>query len=380
MNLASKIILGFLIVVALVFFYLAMYTHDLRGWQRAAKSMKTSLDRTSAENALMRNGDDANARDALIQMGAAPEKAAGRKQLRDQLSRLVVDRGRLWIGSVVPAANTPGAPLIFTLQADPARPTPLSIEPKKSLYMFEGSPLAGNPAANAQPGRYLGEFVVLENPPVDAAGGKFAVAPARSMSPREQQKLVTAFQAGAPWIAYENLPHDRYGVFDGLTADQLEQQFPGVFTAEQKKEMEFDGKDFIAAEHTAGRGDASGKYRRPLTDYGHALQTLYRSRSLLLAEIASWQQDLQYMKFANEDVQRQIVFRNDEIKMLQAELARTEAETKLVQDQLAKVTKKLAEVRATADRIDIDNRRLVAQLAAQQQQAAQALETAQATP
>jgi ethanolamine utilization protein EutA (predicted chaperonin) len=86
------------------------------------------------------------------------------------------------------------------------------------------------------------------------------------------------------------------------------------------------------------------------------------------------------MKFANEDVQKQIVYRKDEIKMLQEELARTEAETKLVQEQLAKVTRKLAEVRATADRIDIDNRRLVAQLAAKQQQAVEALKTAQATP
>jgi len=380
MNLASKIILGFLIVFALVFFYLTMYTFDLRGWQRAAQSMQTNLDRTNAENALLRNSDDANARDALVALNAAPAERAGRKQLRDQLSRLVIDRGRMWIGNAVPAANTPGAPLIFTVQPDPARPTPLSIEPKQSLFVFEASPLAGDPASNAQPGHYLGEFAILENPPVDAAGGKFAIVPARSLSPREQQILGAAIASGMPWLAYENLPHDRYGVFDGMTPDQIEQQFPAVFTDEQKNEMARDGLAFDAGKHAADREDASGKYRRPLVDYGHALQSLYRARSLLLAEIASWQQDLEYMKFANEDVQKQIVYRQDEIKMLQEELARTEAETKLVQEQLAKVTRKLAEVRATADRIDIDNRRLVAQLAAKQQQAVEALKTAQATP
>jgi hypothetical protein len=57
MNLASKIILGFLIVVALVFFYLAMYAQDLHGWQRAAQTMKINLDRTNAENAWSKGGN-----------------------------------------------------------------------------------------------------------------------------------------------------------------------------------------------------------------------------------------------------------------------------------------------------------------------------------
>ncbi|MDZ4780901.1 MAG: hypothetical protein SGJ19_11660 [Planctomycetia bacterium] len=380
MNLASKIILGFLIVVALVFFYLAMYAQDLHGWQRAAQTMKTNLERTNAENALLRNSDDANASDALIQLASTPTEREGRKQLRGDLSRIVVDRGRMWLGNAVPAANAPGAPLIFTIQADPAKPTPLSMEPKMSLFVFEYPPVAGDAANNAPPGRFLGEFTVLDAPPIDPAGGKFAMTPARSMSTREQTRLTEAIQSGMPWIAYENLPHDQYGVFEGMTAEQLETQFPGVFTAEQKAELELDGQPFESGKHPADRQDASGKYRRPLTDFGHALQTMYRVRSLLTAEIAAWQKDLEYMKFANEDVQKQIAYRQDEIKLLQEELARTEAETKLVQDQLQAVEAKLATVRATADRIEQDNRRLVAQLAGKQRQALTALETAQASP
>ncbi len=378
MNLASKIILGFLIVVALVFFYLAMYTQDLRGWEKAAQSMKTNLDRTNAENAALRNSDDANAHDALIQLGATPTDRQGRKQLRDDLSRIVVDRGRMWLGNAVPAANAPDAPLIFTMQADPARPTPLSLQPKMQLFVFEYPPVAGDAANNAPPGRYLGEFTVLENPPVDSAGGTFAMAPARSMSAREQQRLTAAIQSGMPWIAYENLPHDRFGVFDGMTDEQLEQQFPGVFTVEQKQEFLQDGLPFDADKHPAARKDANGKFRRPLTDFGHMFQTLYGARSLLIARIAAWQQDLAYMKFANEDVQKQLTYRKDEIVLLKEELTRMEAEAKLVQQHLAAVEAKLAAVRSTANRIEADNRRLVAQLATQQRQALEAMETTQA--
>lgn len=379
MNLASKIILGILIVVALVFFYLAMYTQDLRGWEKAAQSMKANLDRTNAENAFLRNSEDANSHDALIQLGATPPERQGRKQLRGNLSRLVVDRGRMWLGNVVPAANAANAPLIFTIQADPARPTPLSLQTKTPLFVFEYPPVAGDAANNAPPGRYLGEFTVLEDPPVDSAGGKFAMVPARSMSAREQQRLTSAVQAGMPWLAYENLPHDRFGVFDGMSDEQLEQQFPGVFTAEQKQELLLDGQPFDAGKHAAERQDANGKYRRPLTDFRHALQLLYGARSLLIAKIAAVQQDLAYMKFANEDVQKQITYRKDEIVMLKEELARAEAETKLTQQHLQAVEAKLASVRAMADRIEADNRRVVAQLATQQRQALEAMKATQAS-
>lgn len=383
MSFASKIILGFLIVAALVFLYLAMFTLDLRGWQKVADARQKSLETTEAQNALLRNSADANAQSALALLEALPpEIPAGRKQLRFDLSNRMIDRGRMWIGTAVPAANAPGAPLIFTVQPNPAQPTPLNLAAKTSLYLFEFPPVAADAAANASAGQYLGEFVVLEQPPVDAAAGKFAMAPAKSMSPREQTRLATAMQSGLPWLAYENLPRDGEKAFAGMTAEQIEAQFPGVFTPEQKDEFVLNGQDWIQGKHADDRKDSRNKYRRPLVDYGQLLQTLYRWRSELSAELASLDKDLSLMTAANADVTQQITYRKDEIVTLTAELDRLNAETKLVQDHLAALDAKLASVRAASKRIEADNRQLVARLASLQREAVNAAqtETASATP
>lgn len=382
MNLASKIILAFLIIFAMVFFYLAMYVLDLRGWQKLAQTRQATLNRTNAEAALLRNSDDANARTKLTEFTPEPPTTPGRKQLKHELENRMIDRGRMWIGNAAATANTPGAPLLFTVQPNPAQPTPLTLAPKTSLYVFEYPPFDGDKEVNAPPGRYLGEFVVLETPPVDAAGGKFAMVPARSMSPREQARLGTALQSGMPWVAYETLPQDRHNAFAGLTADDIETRFKGVFTQAQKDEIILDGQPWEQGKHPEDRKDSLEKYRRPLVDFGQLLQSLYRRRSELSAELASLEKDLGYMTASNADVTKQITHRKDEVVTLQQELARLEAENKLVQDHLAAVDAKLASVRATSTRLDADNRKLVAQLASLQRRAvdAAATETAAATP
>jgi hypothetical protein len=382
MNLASKIILGFLIVFAMVFFVLAMYTLDLRGWQKSALAAKKNLEQTTNENALLRNSDDANARDNLARMNAPASEDKGRKQLRTALSNLVVQRGRMWLGNAAPAANTPDAPLIFTVRPNAAQPTPLTLAPKTSLFVFEYPPVAGDAANNAPPGRYLGEFTVLEAPPVDAAGGKFAMAPSRPLSPRELKKLGEAVQSGMPWLAYETLPQDRYGTLKGLTDEELEKRFPGVFSTEQKTELALEGQSWIEGKHAPERKDSLGNYRRPLVNYGHLLQSAYEQRSLLNAKLASLKHDLDLMIASNEDVLKQITYRKEEIVFLKEELARSDAEAKLAQDHLKAVEEKLAAVRAAATRIEEDNRRLVEQLAERQRQIVESanLETAAVTP
>ncbi len=381
MNLASKIILAFLIIFAMVFFYLAMYVLDLRGWQKLAQTRQEALNRTNAEAALLRNSDDANARTKLSEFVPEPPSTPGRKQLKYELENRMIDRGRMWIGNAAPTANAPGAPLLFTVQPNPVQPTPLTLAPKTSLYVFEYPPFAGDDTVNAPPGRYLGEFVVLDAPPVDAAGGKFAMSPARSMSPREQTRLAQAVQSGMPWVAYETLPQDRHNAFAGLTADEIDKRFSGVFTQEQLAEIVLDGQPWVQGKHPEDRKDSLEKYRRPLVDFGQMLQTLYRRRSELSAELAALEKDLGYMTASNADVTKQITHRKDEVVTLQQELARLEAENKLVQEHLAAVDAKLASVRATSTRLDADNRKLVAQLASLQRQAvdAAATETA-ATP
>jgi hypothetical protein len=387
MSFASKIILGFLIVAAMVFWYLAMYTLDLRGWQKVAQSRQKTLDTTLAQSALLRNSTDANAKTELELLNLPTEDPMppGRKQLRFDLANLMADRGRMWRGNVTTVPNTPGAPLTFKVQPNTEPPTPLTLTPKTSLYVFEYPPVIGDPQFNAPPGQYLGEFVVLENPPVDAAGGTFAMAPAKSMSPREQQRLTAAIASAVgnniPWVAYETLPQDRHNVFAGLTAEDIETNFPGIFTAEQKNEFLKNGQAWTE-DDPADRKDSLGKYRRPLVDFGQMMQTLYRWRSELNAKIATLQKDLSLMTAANEDVQKQIVHRKDEIVTLQEELAKMEAETKLVQDHLATIEAKLASVRAASTRLQSDNRKLVAQLASLQREAVEAArtETASATP
>ncbi len=383
MNLASKIILGFLIVFALVFFFLAMYSLDLRNWQRLAQAREKEVNKVSAETALMRDATDSNARDKLSDAtnGAAPEPQPGIKQLRRALSSEMAARGRMWLGNAVPAANTAGAPLIFTVQPNAAQPAPLTMTPSATLFVFEFPPVAGDPANNAPPGHYLGEFTVLSNPPVDPAGGKFAMAPTNAMSPREQKKLMDAIAAGMPWIAYEKLPQDRYGVLDGMTEADLETKFPGIFSDAEKTDLARTG---LAAktDDPDERKDALGNYRRPLQDYAQLLETAYRVRSSLYAKLATLNQDLSLLTAANEDVKQEILYRQDEVKLLNVELARLQAETKLVEGLLGAAETKLASVKATSARLESDNRRLVADLTAKQRKMLEAseVETATATP
>jgi hypothetical protein len=289
----------------------------------------------------------------------------------------------MWLGSAVLSANSPTAPLIFTVQQPTETPVPVTMTPKSTVFVFELPPVKEDTATNTPAGHYLGEFTVLENPAPDPAAGKFAIAPTNAMSPSEQKRLADALAAGVFWIAYEKMPQDQYGLFDGFAdAQEIETKFPGVFSDEQKTEMLLDGQPWESGKHPADRQDALGKYRRPLFDYSVLLETAYRLRSQLIAKLATLQKDLDLMTAANEDVKQEIVYRQDEIKLLNVELDRLNAETKLVQGLLDIADSKLASVRATSARLEADNRRLVADLTAKQRQLVEAnqLETASTRP
>ncbi|MEX2175497.1 MAG: hypothetical protein WD872_14130 [Pirellulaceae bacterium] len=158
--------------------------------------------------------------------------------LKNELARTILDRGRVWRGLVV----TPGANGFTLSTAPPAEegaaapaPVPHHLEPKTVVYAFkEGlTPQAGQTPATDPvviPGYYLGEFQVTET-----AADSVTVVPTRLPMPPDQAAVANNLQGyaeGRPatWTLYEVAPIDSHEWLSDLTEEQLRVLIPQPMT------------------------------------------------------------------------------------------------------------------------------------------------------
>lgn len=309
MSIWNKVLVGLIGVASLALFYVAartMKTHQY--WRELAIKREQQIEQLDRANQALADG-------------AAGQP--GIRQLRLDLSKLVIDRGRQWVHCEPKVAVNPndGTAVITVTISDP---DPHGIAPGAVLYGFEEADVSKG-------GHYLGEFRVAK---ADEKQKQAVMAPTARLSPREIERLEAA---KGPWVFYETMPRDNHEIFASLTDGEKGTLLPAASLPEYVK----DGKAAVGDEPPAQVVD--GKYLRPLRDY--------------------------QAFFAAERVERTLLFdaidaaTGDET-LLKAALARAKQQNETVQVELAAAKEEVGKFRGQRDVVATYHQRIDKELAA----------------
>ena len=165
MSIWNKVLVGLILVASLGFFYLAMRalkTHQY--WRTLAAAAEAKIDTLKQENQELRDGK-----------GEGESYEPGIEQLRIQLHKMLIDRGRVWY-NCEPEPNPQTGQVAVTTDL----PDPHGIGDKTILYVFEEAEVdSSNPAESRQ---YIGEFRVT-----GVEGKQVALAPSMRIRPDSRQ-------------------------------------------------------------------------------------------------------------------------------------------------------------------------------------------------
>lgn len=406
MSIWNKILIGLIFVASAAFFYLAMATlktHQV--WmQSAEKDFAAPLAEVTQKIETLQQGD------ALSRVDAdSPTETMGLVHVRVALHDILADRGRVWYQCA--ADNVLGAQGEITLSVPV--PTPHGIGMQHRIYVFEEK-------LPEQLGAYLGEFTVSAVNDV-----KVTLLPTMTYSPEQLQRATASVGSGVLYTLYELMPRDRYSTFAGLTEQDLNNLFAGVppelraeVVAEYLKhgqpvdqanppsrtliEVKFlkdhklptDEKDGVA-EFKTGQTvafdvvtardlidqkvaeEVGRKYQRELRDYAQAFHSLHREIRRLNDLIAGLNTDISYLEAAAGSANSEIALRTAEIdQQLKPEKEQSEAERDLMQTHRDNLLARLQAVRDEINSTLADNKRIAAELAAAQREAARRIEEA----
>jgi hypothetical protein len=200
--------------------YAAMTMKTRLAWIGHVDKLEKDLGKVSEELELATYGDPADVQgssDSVI-------------DLRGNLGRVILDRGRVWRGVTVQQPAGPGFVLATTPPQDPALPpVPVvkhNIEAKTILFAFkEGQTAEGSPV----PMFYLGEFrvtgvtetTITIEPVIPLSNEQRAVANDASPIPPATQ---------ATWALYEAMPVDGHEWLAGMTDEQIRALIPQPLT------------------------------------------------------------------------------------------------------------------------------------------------------
>lgn len=312
MSIWNKVLVGLICVAALGFWYFSMRTLKThKYWRDVARKMEQELDRTTAANVVLAEGDE-------------KAEAKGIRWYQEQITKLVAarERGRVW-SNCEPRNFNPqtGQCTIVTDQ-----PNPNGITLKGLLYVFEEK----EADAAGKGGRYLGEFEVEalnEN--------QVQVKPTMKLSPRQLQIIA---QASKPWIVFEKMPLDDHEMIASLSEDEKKKMLPADSVASYMRDgadatweqMEQWGVKGTLVDETGkplvdGSGkpipNAKGKFVRQLHDYNAIFRLRSAERTLLADKFEALKRDIQYMQASANEAQRQVENRTKQIATLKADQA-----------------------------------------------------------
>src|SRR5690606_19313084 len=147
----------------------------------------------------------------------AEDTTASIRSVRAEISRVLVDRGRVW-RNCIPGNFDGQTVTVTTSPADPAgaaAPKPNNIAPKTVLYAFKEIPNAENILV---PSVYVGEFQVTA-----ATDTTVTLSP---NLPLDSEQLQQARTNDASWALYEIMPVDGHEFFAGMSEEQLRALIP----------------------------------------------------------------------------------------------------------------------------------------------------------
>lgn len=210
---AWDIVAGFLVFLAGLGFLIlaALSLHTRRTWLRQVSSLETRYQQLQQQTQEQLHGDPTE----------VPQVTPSLTSLRAQLSRLVIDRGRVW-RDVVPTGADANGNVNITITADAAAKH--QIKDRMVLYAFREANLEGTSVVASDvkvPVAFVGEFHVTG---VTDTG--ITISPSRPMEPDQQAQLTVG---GATWSLYEKMPLDSHQVFTQSGSSRTEQEGQPVY-------------------------------------------------------------------------------------------------------------------------------------------------------
>jgi hypothetical protein len=188
MSIWNKVLVWVIGVLSLPLFYLGartLKTHQY--WRELAIKHQRKIDDLQRQNRTLIDGGG----------GQGEQAQLGIRQRRIELSKLLLDRRRVWTQcdpKVAVSRDKGTAEVSVTLE----QPNPHGIAKNTILYGFEEA----DANAKEKKGRYLGEFKVTK---ADEKAKTVTLEPTLPLNPRELERLATAQK---PWNLYEVLPHN----------------------------------------------------------------------------------------------------------------------------------------------------------------------------
>ncbi len=332
MSLWNKILLGLIFVASLPYAYLAMRTLKTHQyWRQSAQQHEKRLDAVTQEN-----------RELIRGTGEGEDYQSGIQQLRLDLHKTLIDRGRVWRGCQ-PTVNADSGQAAVTTDL----PDPHGITNKMIFYVFEQSDEEDE--NDAQRRQYIGEFKVT-----DVAEKLVQLEPSMKLKPdsAEFQRLTSS---RGPWVLYEIMPIDNHEVFADFEEDELKSIMPESTVMEYLKDGQPATVDDLATWNVRGKvvdekgqevqGAAQGTYVRQLRDYEILFKDYHLQETILFDEFESTTRDKQYVDVTLAATQTQEQFRqqvkaqlNTKLAERQRELGAVGAHRKALESKLSAVT------------------------------------------
>ena len=342
--------IGFIFVVALVFFYVAVRTLKTHAyWRDLARTHEQRIGQLREENERLISADPEDG--DVREMGIA--------RLRSELHKLLIDRGRVWY-KCSPEQTDPRTGQV-AVKTD--LPDPHKISANTILYVFEEADIKDK-------GRYLGEFKVT-----DVAERRIDLKPAMKPTAAELKRLVVS---RGPWTLYEIMPIDTHGVFAHLDDEQKKALLPGAtaqeYTKDGKPAKADDPEDRVVEVKDSDGRPAGKQYVRMLRDYEILFKTYHQRRSILMDSLEATARDRQYVEAACADARKQQVFRENEVEQGNADVTKYRRERDAVAAFDTILKSRAVGMKAAVQQLIQTNKTLAGQIAKLQLEAAQRID------
>jgi hypothetical protein len=337
MSIWNKVLVGLIAVASLALFYLAartMKTHQY--WRESAAKFEQRIEQLDRANETLVEGP-----------GAAAQP--GIRQLRLELNKLVLDRGRAWL-HCDPAVKVNPEDGTAVITVTIGQPDPHGIAEGTVLYGFEEADVQ-------KQGRYLGEFRVAKS---DEKQKQIILAPTSRLSPRESERLSAAKR---PWVLYEIMPRDNHEIFAAFGDAEKKALLPAASLPEYLK----DGKP--AAGNEPAAQVAAGKYVRPLRDYQVFFTAERVQRTLLADAIDAATRDAKLLTDALTEAKQQEEAVQVTLAAAKEEVAKFRGQGGVVAAYHQMLEKELAAIRAENARLNETNKAMAGRIAKMQLEA-----------
>lgn len=213
---ATHVTFAFLVFVAaaafMIYASLALKTHAV--WKKEAQRLEAALTVETEKRDSLTDG----------KLAEYPQTTPTIFGVTSEVHRVILDRGRVWRGCAIAAADANSVTLNTAAPpagADPAVPAatkPNNMQPRTVVHAFKEAP-ATDPAITIKlPAVYLGVFEATA-----VTESNVTLAP---LLPPDAEQRAELQDANATWALYESMPTDNYDVFTGLTDEQLRVLLP----------------------------------------------------------------------------------------------------------------------------------------------------------